>query len=94
MKEETEDSIYEFLAAHNQVNWIAKTIGKYDLFLAVMVKDIPSLANFKSEFFRHFGNYISSFSISMIQKAYTFPRSFHLAKKKRVNQTSINSQKS
>jgi len=76
MTKETENNIYDFLSNNKHVNWIAKTLGKYDLFTAVMVKDISSLGEFKTEFFQRFGKYINSYNTSIIQKAYTYPRSY------------------
>jgi len=84
MTKETEDQIYHFLAHHKSVNWIAKTIGKYDLFTAVMIKNIYELGKFKTELFQKFGKYINSYTTSMIQKAYTFPRPFFSSKKQEM----------
>jgi DNA-binding Lrp family transcriptional regulator len=84
MTKETESNIYDFLSHHKYVNWIAKTIGKYDLFTAVMVKDISDLGEFKTELFQKFGKYINSYTTSIIQKAYTFPRSYSSDEKQEI----------
>jgi Lrp/AsnC family transcriptional regulator, leucine-responsive regulatory protein len=84
MTQKTENDIYDFLSHHKYVNWISKTIGKYDLFAAVMVKDIANLGEFKTELFQKFGKYINSYSTSIIQKAYTFPRSYIPPKKEEM----------
>jgi Lrp/AsnC family transcriptional regulator, leucine-responsive regulatory protein len=89
MTKETENEIYDFLSNHKSVNWIAKTLGKYDLFTAVMIKDISDLGKFKMELFQKFGKYINSYNTSMIQKAYTFPRSFFSSKKQEMIQPAL-----
>ncbi len=76
-----EDEIFVYLLSNDHVNWICKTVGEFDLFTAVMVKDVQTFAEFKRNFFNSFGNFISQYEISFMDKAYTLPRNYLLNKK-------------
>jgi len=84
MTKKKEEEIYEFLSNHKSVNWISKVLGNYDLFVAIMVKDISLLGEFKAEFFQKFGKYIGYYTTSIIQRAYTFPRPYLSDKNQRA----------
>lgn len=76
MTSEREIELQNYLLDHKYVNWVATATGKYDLFVAVMVKDLAELGKFKTGLFEKFGKNINKYTISIIQKAYTFPRSY------------------
>jgi len=80
ISEEKEKKIYEYLQKRREVNWIAKTLGDYDLFIGFMAKDFNEYVAFKTEFFRMFGTYIKDYDISMLQKAHTLKRSYLIGK--------------
>ncbi len=80
LNEISEKSIFLYLKNHKKVNWIAKTLGDYDLFIAVMVKDLEEFSMFKDSFFYKYGKYINEYEVSFIQKAYTLPRNYLIDK--------------
>ncbi|MFH1585679.1 MAG: Lrp/AsnC family transcriptional regulator [archaeon] len=74
--EKTEKKLQEYLLKHKDVNWVAQTLGEYDLFTAVMVKDLETLGDFKEDLFTHFGKYINEYEIAFIHHAVTLPRTY------------------
>lgn len=81
INKKTEYSIFNNLLNNKDVNWVCKTLGEYDLFTAIMVKNIEEVASFKNELIQKYGNYINNYEISFLQKAWTLPRNFLLNKK-------------
>ena len=78
---EKEQEVYHFLVTHKNVNWVARTLGKYDLFTAVMVKDLQTFGLFKEELLTKYGSNINENEILFIEKAYTLPRNYLIHKK-------------
>ena len=76
-----EKEIFAYLLEHSDVNWVCKTLGDFDLFTAVMVKDIDSFGEFKQDLFQKFGKHINNYEVSFLNKAYTFPRSYLIGEK-------------
>jgi len=89
MTSEKEIELQNYLFNHKYVNWVAKATGKYDLFVAVMVNNLVELGEFKTVLFEKFGKNINKYTISIIQKAYTFPRSYFGNKTKTVHRPAL-----
>jgi len=79
-----EKEIYSYLLKHKHINWVARTLGKFDLFCAVMIDNMQTFAQFKEELFAKYGNHINEYEISFIEKAYTLPRNFLINKKPEI----------
>lgn len=86
ISKETEEDIFLYLIHHKDVNWLCKTMGDFDLFTAVMVKDLDAFGKFKREFFGRYGVYINRYEISFLDKAYTLPRNYLLNKKPSITE--------
>ena len=74
--EQKEKDVYDFLHADGRVNWVSRVMGEFDLFTAVMVKDMESFMSFRKDFFSLFGKFINRYETSFIDKAYTFTRGY------------------
>ncbi len=85
--ENKEKEILNYLLSHKDVNWVCKTLGEFDIFTAVMVKDIDSLGKFKEQFFKEFGDNISIFEVSFINKGYVFARNYLIDEPKEVQKS-------
>jgi DNA-binding Lrp family transcriptional regulator len=58
MTTEEEQGMIDFLMSMDTVGWLAKSMGKYDLVIALFTKDVKQFNNSLNIIFNKYGNYI------------------------------------
>lgn len=58
MPKEKEQEMIDFLISMDTVGWLAKSMGKYDLIVALFTKDVKQFNNSLNKIFNKFGDYI------------------------------------
>ncbi len=58
MTKEKEAEMLDFLKSMNTVGWMCKTMGKWDLIIAIFTRDVKEFNNSLSQIFNKYGEYI------------------------------------
>ena len=58
MTKEKEKEMIDFLTSMDTVGWLAKSMGQYDLIVALFTKDVKQFNNSLNKIFNKFGDYI------------------------------------
>lgn len=81
LSESSEKQMYKELNDNQNIIWIAKSIGQWDLLLGFYNTDIVSFSNKKNEILSRFSQFIEGYDITMIEDALVFNRDYLVEKK-------------
>ena len=76
LDKESETKLYNSLMNHKKINWIAKSVGRWDLLLGVYAKNIIEFSKVKQEILSKLSKYIQDYNISQIEDAQVFSRDY------------------
>ena len=73
VKKENFDELIKFLEGHKNVTWIGKAFGKFDLKIAILVKDHNDIRNFQSKLYSKFGESLDLLETLLLTDKYKAP---------------------
>jgi DNA-binding Lrp family transcriptional regulator len=76
-----EHEITDWLVKNNDVAWVAKSVGRWDLLIGFYYKDILEFARIKKEVLSRLSSYIQDYEIAFIEDGLVLNREYLIAKK-------------
>ena len=76
LTKEIEQKLIEHLVNNPDVTWVAKTVGNWDLLIALYSPDIITFAQKKNQILSEFSHSIAGYDITMIEDAIVFNRDY------------------
>jgi len=77
-----QEELLNFLSKNKNLLWLSKAIGKWDIDLIFMCKEIKEFENFRQDLFLNFNQIIEDYSTSLLTKIYHYPRDYFLDSKR------------
>ena len=78
-KEKKKELIGEFVKDEH-INWVAESIGVWDLLISIYAKNIMEFAIRKNKIFEKYGSFIQDYSITVLEDALVFNRDYLVKK--------------
>ncbi len=78
-KEKKKELIKDFVK-NKYINWVAESVGVWDLLISIYAKNIMEFVIRKNEIFEKYGEFVQDYSITLLEDALVFNRDY-LAKK-------------
>lgn len=89
LTKEAEKTMYDSLVSDGNISWVAKTIGRWDLFIGMYAKNIIEFSQKKEEILSKFGKYIKDYDITHIVDGLVFNRDYLIEKSTEYRQEFI-----
>ncbi len=70
------ESLVKDLVSNPRINWVAETIGSWDLLIGVYAENFIQFAQVKKDLFREYGKYFQDYAITLIEDALVFNRDY------------------
>lgn len=68
------------LVENKYVNWVAESVGVWDLLISIYAKNILEFAIRKNEIFEKYGEFVQDYSITLLEDALVFNRDYLIEK--------------
>ncbi len=78
LTKEREEEFFSYLVKHEDIIWVAKCEGRWDLMIAIYAKDVIEFSKIKDEIFRKYGDLIAEYDTTIIKEVYILKRSYLL----------------
>ena len=75
------DQMIKDLIEDPLINWVAESVGAWDLLISTFFSNIMDFADMKNEFFKKYGPYVQDYSVTIIEDALIFNRDYLVDKK-------------
>jgi len=75
------DLMIKKLIENQYINWVAESVGSWDLLISTYAHNIMEFADRKNKFFKEYGSHIQSYSITILEDALVFNRDYLVDKK-------------
>ena len=75
------DLMIKKLVENQYINWVAESVGSWDLLISTYAHNIMEFADRKNKFFKEYGSHIQSYSITILEDALVFNRDYLVDKK-------------
>jgi len=76
LNEESEDKLYKDLLNDKNIVWVAKSVGRWDLLIAMYTKNVIGFSKLKEKILTKFGRNIKDYDITQIEDALVFNRDY------------------
>jgi len=80
LNKEIEKNLISDLVNDSSINWVAKSVGTWDLLISTYACDIMEFAERKNNLFLKYGKYIQEYSVVLLEDALVFNRDYLLDK--------------
>ncbi len=84
-----EKELLQFLTKKNELLWLSKVIGKWDIDLVIMYKSIQEFNFFEEELLLEFNDIIEEKQISILTSIFHFPRDYLISKERKNSNPTI-----
>jgi len=78
-KEKKKGLIEEFIK-DKHINWVAESVGVWDLLISIYAKNIMEFVIKKNEIFEKYGDFVQDYSITLLEDALVFNRDYLVKK--------------
>jgi|SRR3989344_1445939 len=86
---EQEKALFDFLKKQNNILWLSRVLGKWDLNPVFMTKNIKEFEIFRKELFLKFNSIIEDSKIALLTNIYYYPKSYLLGNMRKDHFTTI-----
>lgn len=76
LKEEQELKVLESLTKDKEISWIARSIGRWDLFLGIYSKNLNDFSRKKDEILSKLSKYVQDYDLAFIESGLVFNRDY------------------
>src|SRR3989344_2234147 len=80
LTKEKKKELIENLVKNKYINWVAESVGVWDLLISIYSKNVIDFSIKKNEIFEKYGNFIQDYSISLLEDALVFNRDYLVKK--------------
>lgn len=81
LDKEKKESMIKGLMENKNINWVAESMGAWDLMWSTISPRISEFAKEKNDFFKKYGKYIQEYSFNVLEDALVFNRDYMVDKK-------------
>ncbi len=78
-KEKKKELIEEFVK-NKYINWVAESVGVWDILISIYAKNIMEFVIRKNEIFEKYGDFVQDYSITLLEDALVFNRDYLVKK--------------
>ncbi len=65
---------------NNHINWVAESVGVWDVMISIYAQNIMEFASKKNEIFEKYGDFVQDYSITLLEDALVFNRDYLVRK--------------
>jgi Lrp/AsnC family transcriptional regulator len=79
-----EERMIKFILSQKNLIWLSRVLGKWDLDLVYMTKDVFEFDTFREELFLRFNSILEKTHISLLTQIYHYPKDYLINKERKI----------